>query len=152
MWNDNKEGSATSIWEISNYCLLVQITAVANASRPAKGRCLCFCGKERLPPLSRGGADRVDWRDDFGGGRAQAWVAEKLAVVAAPRALARFGKAAYTLVREDVIFVVLSLIRNHFRRRRLMGWKRTSRRELLKGGAALTGGLTLGVPVHEIGR
>src|SRR5258705_8487801 len=31
---------------------------------------------------------------------------------------------------------------------RLMGWKRTSRRELLKGGAALAGGLTLGVPVH----
>ena len=29
-----------------------------------------------------------------------------------------------------------------------MGSKRTSRRELLKGGAALAGGLTLGVPVH----
>src|SRR5262245_34443708 len=29
-----------------------------------------------------------------------------------------------------------------------MDSKRTSRRELLKGGAALAGGLTLGVPVH----
>src|SRR6516165_9715990 len=29
-----------------------------------------------------------------------------------------------------------------------MGSKRTSRRELLKGGATLAGGLTLGVPVH----
>jgi len=30
----------------------------------------------------------------------------------------------------------------------LMGSKRTSRRDLLKGGATLAGGLTLGVPVH----
>src|SRR5258708_13183762 len=29
-----------------------------------------------------------------------------------------------------------------------MGSKRTSRREILKGGATLAGGLTLGVPVH----
>src|SRR4051812_2883710 len=29
-----------------------------------------------------------------------------------------------------------------------MSSKRTSRRELLKGGATLAGGLTLGVPVH----
>src|SRR5438105_15153820 len=29
-----------------------------------------------------------------------------------------------------------------------MGSKRTSRRQLLKGGATLAGGLTLGVPVH----
>ena len=29
-----------------------------------------------------------------------------------------------------------------------MGSKRTSRRDLLRSGAALAGGLTLGVPVH----
>ena len=29
-----------------------------------------------------------------------------------------------------------------------MGPKRTSRRELLKGGAVLAGGVTLGMPVH----
>src|SRR5262249_27349623 len=54
-------------------------------------------------------------------------------------ALARFGKAAYTLVRGDVISSS-----HHFNKERLRGWKRTSRRELLKGGAAVAGGLTLG--------
>src|SRR5262249_33199428 len=36
----------------------------------------------------------------------------------------------------------------HFSEETLMGSKRTSRRELLKGGAALAGGLTLGAPVR----
>src|SRR5262245_64861167 len=53
--------------------------------------------------------------------------------------LARFGKAAYTLVREDVIPSPC-----HFSKEGLMGSERTSRRELLKGGAALAGGVTLG--------
>src|SRR3984893_17606799 len=54
-------------------------------------------------------------------------------------ALARLGKAAYTLVREDVIPSPC-----HFSKEGLMGSERTSRRELLKGGAALAGGVTLG--------
>src|SRR5262249_57550840 len=50
--------------------------------------------------------------------------------------LARFGKAAYTLVRE-----IPSPC--HFSKEGLMGSERTSRRELLKGGTALAGGVTL---------
>jgi sulfane dehydrogenase subunit SoxC len=53
--------------------------------------------------------------------------------------LARFGKAAYTLVREDLIPSPC-----HFSKEGLMGSERTSRRELLKAGAALAGGVTLG--------
>src|SRR5262245_54253711 len=56
--------------------------------------------------------------------------------------LARFGKAAYNLVRGDVIFVVVSLIKSH--KEELMDSKRTSRRDLLKTGAASAVGLTLG--------
>src|SRR5258708_10874128 len=52
--------------------------------------------------------------------------------------LARFGRAAYTLVRGGVISSSC-----HFSKEKRMDSKRTSRRELLKGGAALAGGLTL---------
>src|SRR6185503_90867 len=61
----------------------------------------------------------------------------------AANCLARFGKAPYTFARGGVISSSC-----HFSKERLMDSKRTNRRDLLKGGAALAGGLTLGVPVH----
>src|SRR3984893_1929567 len=62
-------------------------------------------------------------------------------------ALARFGKAAYTLVRGDVISSWC-----HFSKEQPMGSKRTSRRELLKGGGALAGGFTLGAVAPALGQ
>src|SRR5262245_29162438 len=52
--------------------------------------------------------------------------------------MGKIGKGAYTLRRED------SRSPGPFSKEGLMGSERTSRRELLKGGAALVGGVTLG--------
>ncbi len=67
-------------------------------------------------------------------------------------ALARFGKAAYASRRGDVISSTRHFFEEQtrwgrYQREEPMGSKRTSRRDLLRGGAALAGGLTLGVPV-----
>src|ERR1700730_16795027 len=62
-------------------------------------------------------------------------------------ALVRFGNAAYTLVREDVMSSSC-----HFSMERPMGSKRTSRRALLKGGGALAGGFTLGAVAPALGQ
>src|SRR5262249_51867982 len=56
-------------------------------------------------------------------------------------ALVRFVKAAYARIGRD-------FVDKHFSRERLMDSKRSSRRDILKGGATLAGGVALGVPVH----
>jgi len=49
-------------------------------------------------------------------------------------------------------FVLVSLIKRPLSKERLMGAKRTSRRDLLKGGAALAGGLTAGAAAPALGQ
>src|SRR5437763_10077614 len=68
------------------------------------------------------------------------------------RALARFGKprilsSAGTLISSSRHFSKEKPM-GSISKEEPMGSERTSRRELLKGGAALAGGLTLGAPVH----